>query len=608
MFFRRYLQIYLSVCEKKSIFAHKIKIVQMKNLKSLPCLITLLTGIAVCLFFGIAYPYHITYHEQFLLFLYDADYIHSVLCLPGGGADLLGRFVSQWFLYPWAGAVIVALLLMSVQALAARKLCSSVFYGMTLLAPASLVLYVGNIDGLMGGVMALLLALLAAAMMAWFPLALRRVVAPCLLPVLYWVVGPMAVVTVFSMAERWWMRLLLLVELLVLPLLAHQIVALSMQQLFVSPHYFRTPEEVPYLLWLAALMSVVPQLLREIELLWQKRKQQTVKSAMPDMPIRKRLQMAFVVVMALMGGTFVVQGMNPQVEQAQAYYYQARFQRWDRLLQMAQQQEPNSALTSTLHNLALGMKGRLPEKMFTRRQNGIAGLIPPFANDTFSPLCTAEVYYHLGMIHTAQRFIFEAQEAMPDYQKSAACYKRLAETNLICGYYDVSLKYLKALQKTLFYSKWATKTLALLDNEMAIISHREYGALRSSLNKEEYYFSDQELPMMLGKLLLSNRQNRLAFEYLEACYLLTGNLDMFANCFTFAEDLHYPMIPTHFQEGLIMWWSKTHTPNDPLPVGFTPALVQRFDNFVSLVRRQVSDDQIEKQFGHTYWYYQIHNQ
>ena len=61
------------------------------------------------------------------------------------------------------------------------------------------------------------------------------------------------------------------------------------------------------------------------------------------------------------------------------------------------------------------------------------------------------------MINDAQRFAFEAMEAIPNFRKSGRCLKRLAETNLINGQYEVAAKYLRILSKTLFYKDWAKK-------------------------------------------------------------------------------------------------------------------------------------------------------
>lgn len=61
-----------------------------------------------------------------------------------------------------------------------------------------------------------------------------------------------------------------------------------------------------------------------------------------------------------------------------------------------------------------------------------------FVNDFTIPLVAGEPYYYLGLVNVAQQFVFEAMEAVPDYRKSVRCFKRLAETNLINGRYEVA--------------------------------------------------------------------------------------------------------------------------------------------------------------------------
>ena len=136
-------------------------------------------------------------------------------------------------------------------------------------------------------------------------------------------------------------------------------------------------------------------------------------------------------------------------------------------------------------------------------------------------------------INVAQRTVFEAQEAILDFQKSARCYKRLAQTNLINGSYEVARKYLMALQKTLFYREWANETLPLLGHEEAIAQHPEYGRLRQWAYADNFYFSDHVTPEMLESLYYSNTDNLLAFEYLKAYCMLTGDRERYAKL------LHY---------------------------------------------------------------------
>ncbi|MDE7085118.1 MAG: hypothetical protein K2O48_00300, partial [Prevotella sp.] len=75
---------------------------------------------AVLLFFGLAYPHHLHYQEQYQLFLFDRTYVWEIVRQPGGIADLLGRFCTQFFLYAWVGAFIIGLLLSVVQLLMLR--------------------------------------------------------------------------------------------------------------------------------------------------------------------------------------------------------------------------------------------------------------------------------------------------------------------------------------------------------------------------------------------------------------------------------------------------------------------------------------------------------
>jgi len=222
-------------------------------------------------------------------------------------------------------------------------------------------------------------------------------------------------------------------------------------------------------------------------------------------------------------GFFVWKNSNFRAEKVMQYDFMACHQQWNRILQTVSAEKPNNQIGVTVQNLALAMHGMLAEHLFEYNQNGILGLLPDVQSDATSPMPTAEAFYQLGMINVAQRTVFEAQEAILDFQKSGRCYKRLAQTNLINGKYEVARKYLMALQKTLFYRDWANETLQLLGNEEAIAKHPEYGPLRQYAYHNDFYFSDHVTPEMLECLYYGNQDNHLAFQYLMAYYMLTGD-------------------------------------------------------------------------------------
>ena len=458
---------------------------------------------AVLLFFGLAYPHHLHFQEQFQLFLFDNTYVWEIIRQPGGVADLLGRFCTQFFLYAWVGAAIIAILLSAIQLLTLRLLnchCNAILskrelstvncqlaYGLTFVPSFLLWLYLLDENALMSGVWAVLLTLLAA----WAIVSLskgwtRRILLIVAIPLLYFLVGPVCF-------------------------------PIPIDGLWADIHYYRYPTVFPWLLWGAALSIWVIFGLNSLI-----RRRQVHFSHLS--PLTSYL--SFVLVAAIMG-SLVWKNANFKAEKVMQYDFMARHQQWNRILQTISAEKPNNQIGVTVQNLALAMNGMLLEQMGNFNQNGIAGLLPDVKEDATSPLPTAEAFYQLGMINVAQRTVFEAQEAILDFQKSGRCYKRLAETNLINGQYAVARKYLMALQKTIFYRDWANETLPLLGNEEAIARHPEYGRLRQWNYKDDSYFSDHTTPEMLESLYSRNQDNRMAYQYLLAYYILTGDRERY---------------------------------------------------------------------------------
>ena len=464
-------------------------------MNSVKCLISSLFGVAVLLFFGLAYPHHLHFQEQFQLFLFDNTYVWEIIRQPGGVADLLGRFCTQFFLYAWVGAAIIAILLSAIQLLTLRlsngqwsMVNGQWSYGLTFVPSFLLWLYLLDENALMSGVWAVLLTLLAA----WAIVSLskgwtRRILVIAAIPLLYFLVGPVCF-------------------------------PIPIDGLWAGIHYHRYPTVFPWLLWGAALSIFV---LWGTMLLMNRRRQVHFSHLSP-----LTSYLSFVLVAAIMG-SLVWKNANFKAEKVMQYDFMARHQQWNRILQTISAEKPNNQIGVTVQNLALAMNGMLLEQMGNFNQNGIAGLLPDVKEDATSPLPTAEAFYQLGMINVAQRTVFEAQEAILDFQKSGRCYKRLAETNLINGQYAVARKYLMALQKTIFYRDWANETLPLLGNEEAIARHPEYGRLRQWNYKDDSYFSDHTTPEMLESLYSRNQDNRMAYQYLLAYYILTGDRERY---------------------------------------------------------------------------------
>ena len=447
-------------------------------MSSVRYLISSLFCVAVVLFFGLAYPHHLHYQEQFQLFLFDSNYVWDIVKQPGGVADLLGRFCTQFFLYAWVGAVIIGILLLAIQLLVSRFVGGGWFYGLSYVPSFLLWLFLLDEHALLGGVWAVLLTFLVVWGLCKLPKGLVRYIGIIVaLPILYWMVG------------TYWN----------------------------GSHYYRYPKVFPTLLYVAWLLALAIPLLVYVCRKWLKDSKGLV------------IPLCSFALVAVVMGAVVWKNANFKAEKVMQYDFMASHQQWNRIIETANKEKPNNQIGVTVQNLALAMRGQLTQHMFDYHQNGIAGLLPDVQSDATSPMPTAEAFYQLGMINVAQRTVFEAQEAILDFQKSGRCYKRLAQTNLIIGSYEVARKYLMALQKTLFYREWANETLPLLGDEEAIAKHPEYGRLRKWAYKDNFFFSDHVTPEMLESLYFGCTDNSMAYQYLIAYYMLTGDRERYNN-------------------------------------------------------------------------------
>lgn len=451
-------------------------------MKHLHIICTLLLGVAILLFFGVAYPHHLHYQEQYQLFLFDSTYVWDIVKHPGGIADLLGRFCTQFFLYAWVGAAIIALLLSLIQLLVWRLMRVDRLFGLSFIPSFLLWLYLLDEHALLSGVWAVLVTLLVGVIIRKTISSVIRTILAIIvvISILYWLVGPVCF-------------------------------PLPIDSIWTDIHYYRYPTVFPWLLWAASLSVWVLSLLPCVCRKWV------------NAPSGYLWGLSTFLLVTIGMGSIVWKNSNLKAEKVMQYDFMATHQQWNRILETANAEKPNNQIGVTVQNLALAMRGMLLDHMFEYNQNGIAGLLPDVQTDATSPMPTAEAFYQLGMINVAQRTVFEAQESILDFQKSGRCYKRLAQTNLINGNYKVARKYLMALQKTFFYRTWANETLPLLENEKAIAKHPEYGRLRQCAYKNDFYFGDHVTPEMLKDLYFSNKDNHMAYQYLVAYYLLTGD-------------------------------------------------------------------------------------
>lgn len=582
----------------------------MKNGRWIFLLSSTLFGVVVMLFFALAYPHHLHFQEQYQLFQFTKSYILDVLSLPGGVADLAGRFLTQFFLYAWVGATLIALVLVGIQLLAyylLRQSREDIFaYALSFIPAILSCCFLCDENALMSAPVALLIVLGSALSIKVIESdKLRRILALVSIPIIYMLAGAfvLAYVIVLIIGEIQRKRSLRVLPMVggmlivgaIVPAIWHQFVHCSLEHLYMGPHYYRVPDEFPRWAWMAVVVVPLLMPLQRILSKWNPKKALVVFAT-------------FWAILMLAGGVIVNTLQSQAQENIMAYDFMARNAMWNRILQKAQNQAPRNQVAAVALNLALAERDMLTSNMFEFPQNGIAGLLPNFTSDYISPLVTSEAFYRLGMVNTAQRFVFEAQEAIPDFQKSARCYKRLAETNLINGAYEVARKYLNALQYTMFYSTWATETLAMIGDDKAVEAHPEYGSLRKMRIDQEHFFGGNELHQILVWLLEAYPKNKIAFEYLEASCMLVKDVEKASNYYSYSEALGYKEVPSAIQQAMLLHWSRNRNTTDQIPSNIQSNIFQGFKNFFSTMQAHNGNPAaVKKLYGNTYWSYYYFN-
>jgi len=583
----------------------------IKFLKRFDWLLSLLFGIAVFLFFAFYYENHLYYQEQLQLFLFTSYYFSDLLGRPGGLADYLGTFFTQFYYYAWLGASFIAIILVILQ-LGIKSLCSKWKDDSLIVTPLTFIPSILFL-GLLCDENCLLSAPISALMLVGAVLLYLRINIPNLriicvfimLPLLYWCAGGIFwLFGLFCILYEWryfrqfaktqWILLVLLTVGLTafLPLITSQYLQYPLYRLWWGISYNRYPVISPYpllVVWLSVIS--VPFLIGLIN--------EKLKKISRIVPVF----LAEIVLVVIFAIITVKMNADWKKEEIMAYDYCARIQDWQGIIRMANKKDPDSPLSVACLNLALYKDGSMSNSMFRYFQNGPEGLLPTFQRDFTSPLITGEVYYHLGFLNTSMRYSFEAMEALPDYKKSCRAMLRIAEVNMLNEEYKVAEKYLRILQHTLFYRKRADEMLRCLDNKERINENPEWVILKKYRLTDDFLFSENEKDQMLGLLFIHDRTNKMAFEYLMAYTLLIKDLEHFVQYCSLGKDLGYKEIPAHYQEALLFYWINSGQSLDALPWDINPAVISNYTNFVKALSSGMNTQALSDNFSQTYWYY-----
>lgn len=467
--------------------------------------LSVLVGIGMFLFWYVAYPHALSYQEQYQLFLWTGDYFWERVSLPGGFADWLGEFIVQFYYVEWLGALLLALLFVVLQRLTARLLPKGTWCLLSMVPVGLLLWLMGDINVLLSLPVAIVLALALACIrlpkrLFWLDVLI--------VPMAYWLIGPAVwLYVVIRMIQIGWRHLwspvwLLAVQLMVYAWLLPQ---WPLQMAMTGLNYYRIPLHYPEL-----------------------------KGYDQDMYELIRLD------------------------------YYVRNERWDDIVRRAGEYQVPTPFWSNCVNLALAEKHLLADRMFDFYQSGEDALLMPRVRDLTSMLPTAEAFWRLGMVNSAQRYMFDTQESILNLRKSGRCTRRLAECMLVNGHYQAASKQIALLKKSLFYRSWAEEMETLLGDEARINAHPVYGRLRKLRYKDSFLYNYEEIDKMLGLLFVNNSGNRMALDYFMGQMLLKGDMQGFRQYMGWVQQYGgYRQMPLGYQDAMRCIQAQGNVPGSP---------------------------------------------
>ena len=464
---------------------------------------TTLFGAAVFSFWMWAYPQALNYHEQNQLFLCTWEYFRERLALPGGFADWLSEFLVQFFFLRWSGALVLAILAVLLQ-LSVWKAARSInpegnrsFYSLSFVPSLLMLVHMGNMEVLVSYPVALLLSVAVCPFFVkagWHRL--------WLIPLFWWLLGPVVIVPIlFSVIigkkPADWLQLAYtaLVFYAGYRLLASQY---PMRDAFFGINYTRIREMLP------VLQVVIPFVTLGCIFacgLGAKLKHPAV------------VDRAVIAALALATVGSIRLAYDRDAYEVLAYDDLIRHERYQDVVKRAERYQPHNPISACSVNFSLFMNGQLSSRLDEFYQCGTQGLVQPSIRDNVSDLTSAELLWMMGMPNITLQYYFDSMESIENGRLSGRYLSRMADCNIVNGWYGPAERYLDLLSHSLFYRKEAQRRKVMIRNEAAVNSDPVYAYVRSVRFKDDFITGYQGLDIMMAVLYNQNKDNFMAAEY-----------------------------------------------------------------------------------------------
>ena len=561
------------------------------------------------------------YQSQEPVFFFDRYFIYEFFSYPGGVNEFLSGFFSQFFYYSLTGALLLVLVFAFVTLntwLLIRSITTirPIIYLHWIPSAILLALHSNYRFPLVLtlGLLWILLCVNIYIRLAPSKSTLRLMLYLILQTILYYVIAGQAFI--FSLAIILYevlhnrsivLSLLYIIFTVLLPYVGASIVfILSIRQAYTMHLISYDTYKTTWLSW--ALYAFFPLILLPAKFTKQDK---TNANNLWDRLLRRRSIPILIIQSVIIFALVSISALYSYNKKEKAFLllnHYARFEEWQKVLDIAQKGLPISNVVQCQVNRALYHTGFLCDKMFGMTQlfKGDGLFLHEKVRAPYA-LQHSDLFFDLGLINESEHW---AHEAIASNGDTAWNLQRLALVNLLKDKRDIAAKYLTMLQKTTWHKKWAQEHQKYLSDDKDLGEHPKYRYLKSAIPESDFLVSPAEPELCLEELL-KNTSNKMAFEYFMAYCLLEGQVGRFIKNLQLLNDYDYPKIPRHFEEAMLIYNQLTGGKGIALQgKEISEQTIRKFNDFNNIKAKYKNDKQAARseliKYRDTYWFYGLY--
>jgi hypothetical protein len=550
------------------------------------------------------------YQENYSMFIFSGEYFQQFSVKPGGLLEYAGNFISQVYFDKLSGSVALALvftLLAIIFLNINKKLFSNKLYSIlfAILPSCLLIIIQTNFNWLMYNN----LGFISVALFFLFSISSekksRQLLVVFIFPFFFYLAGGYSwlfigmTIIYCILKKKVLFPVFLIISAIVSLLLFKGVLFLQpYQKLIIYP--FPLNEFLDsrlYLYLLYGFIILYPALLKIFNLIRIKEEYSRTLSGYG--------------VIAIFSLTFFIQ--SRLYDQQTVYLFRIEKliyqQNWDGVIKLQESIQSPNMIAQYYYNIALSEKNKLCDRMFLGSQDfGTKTIMIPWdAGKSINQIFRGVYFFYtIGLINEAHRWAFESMVVQGYTPENI---KLLIKTDLINGHYKIAENYINILKRTLHYRSLANKYGAMLYHPELVQSDPELGEKIKLQPRTDFPVRIKNPQSNIILLLKANPENKKAFEYKLAWYLLEKNIDGIVNEIVNLKVMGYNRIPRHIEEAALFSEANSGPlPNDFGGLKIDPETYRRFSQYEAAMMfiqtsKNTGKPVLKEEIKRTFWYY-----